>query len=288
MAGVQAQGETPYEEQRENQYDRTRIYHRYRIRGLRAATKTGTISALAPQPLPFVSDEEKNELLEVFADPESVERGRLLHKFLEAVAQDGTALKSKLTPVVPSNHPGFDEFRARHEERAKLVIRLFEADVRNPTQVYKFGAFISMSGDPDVFLLNSRLEIADAFLKRLASRGLTISHAHIDLQRLSEEGNSVVRGGSFSIKGRPTLTTAMVFGPQVNEDDSWAEYSSIGQLRYIHLQLVVAGHEVKMMVTSRGSLLPYGVDDIGGQLALVTDVYEQYLKQFETNEQILR
>jgi hypothetical protein len=41
------------------------------------------------------------------------------------------------------------------------------------------------------------------------------------------------------------------------------------------------------MVTSHGSLLPYGIDDISEELRLCKEIYDKYLKQFELREEPL-
>lgn len=262
-----------------------RIYHRYHIQGWRSPGGQTSLSAIQQLPLPIVSEVDERKLVSSLADRPNSEVDELARYRLRELAQQESArLESSLKAIGINGFPGFEEYMARHEDQARLVVRLFRTDFSNPKQVHQFRAFRCIDRTPDIFLFNAPGQLADALLRRLAKASgqqLDISYPQLDLQRLADATSSVIRGASFGITGRPNLKTAMVFGQEVNQDESWEEYSRIGQLKYVHLQLIFESTEVKMMVTRRGSLMPYGIDNVHEELRLCRDVYEQSLQQFE-------
>lgn len=266
---------------------KARIYHRYRIRGLISPTGRSPVKAVHQQALPFVSPQEVRDLADKLTTPVDDEADELLqHKLRQMAMQEAAEQESSLTFLSDTRYPGYEEWLARHEDSTRAVFRLFHTDFPNPKQVHPFRAFRSVAADPDIFLFNAPGSLVDSFLRRLAEShpDAEIMYPHLDLQSLVDEGTTHIRGGSFSIRNRPNLTTAMVFGPGVNEDDAWEEYSRVGQLTYVQMQLALETSDVRMMVTRRGSLLPYGIDDIAEELRLCREVYDRYLKRFEQSE----
>lgn len=272
----------------EGVFDKTRIYHRYRIRGLREKTRTGTLRTYRQASLRYRTQEERVAIIESLWADNQPPQDVWVRKFQELIDEDASQEESSITPVLPSRYQGFTQYLAEHEERVKGLFHVLDADVRNPIQVFKFGVFGPEQGDSNIFLINSRVEIADSFLKRFVRNSIVASHSTIDLQKLAASGQTRIRGGSFRIRNNPTLKSAMIYGPQVNENDNWAQFSHDGTLQFVHLELEVRGRDISLRVTSRGSLMPYQIDDIGEQLTLVTEIYETYLKQFEGPEVLLR
>lgn len=272
----------------ERSYDKARIYHRYRIRGLREHLNAGLLRTYSQDFIRFTTHEEKIALVEsLWADEQPV-REIWVRKFQKLIDDDASQMASSIQIVVPQRYPGFTEYAAEHEERAKGVFHILDATVTNPIQVFQFGVYKAEGGDPDIFLLTPRREIADSFLKRFIHNGVFTSYTPINLQKLAASGITKVRGGSFHIRGRPTLTTATIYGPEVNQNEMWADLSTDGTLQFVHLRIEIGKREVALSVSNRGSLMPYGIDDVCEQLALVTEVYDTYLKQFEKPEEILR
>lgn len=265
---------------------RARIYHRFHISGLHRPGGETNLSAVQ-KALPLITREQEREFVDQLISQRDDDLDLLRQDRVRAVAtQEAAELESSLSLSNSQRFLGFDEYIARHEDHAKLVVRLFHTDIANPKQVHQFRAFHIQDSMPSIFLFNSPGSLVDSFLRRLGSvhSDLDILYPQLDLKRLADEGNSQIRGASFSIRNRPNLKTAIVFGPDVNEDDAWHEYSRVGELTYVQIQLVFETSEVKMMVTRRGSLLPYGIDDINEELRLCREVYDKYLKPYETGE----
>lgn len=272
----------------EKSYDRARIYHRYRIRGLHERLRAGPLIAYRQNFIRFNPYDEQVAIIESLWSDEQPAKEIWVQRFQKLLDEDASQVESSLELRTSQRYPGFTEYYAQHEERVKGEFHVLNATVRNPIQVFKFGAYNATSGDPNTYLLTARREIADSFLKRFIPDGIVASYTPIDLERLAKSGTTKVRGGSFHIRGRPTLTTATIYGPEVNRNAMWAELSTDGTLQFVQLQLVYRDRDITMRVGSRGSLMPFGVDDVKEQLALVTEVYDKYLKQFEKVEEILR
>lgn len=275
-----------------------RIYHRYRLAGFHRPGGDSNLRAVqAPQatqmtlPLTYYSPEEEERVIDQLVSPIDGDIDRLRQEKLRTIVMQETAsFESTLTPRGYTRYRGFEEYTARHESLAKLTVRLFHADIPRPKQVQQFHVYRIEEPEPDVFLFGAQGILVEAFLQRILSGNphLTITHPRLDLKALSEDGTTKIRGASFRITGKPNLTTAMVFGPDVNEDDSWETYSRIGNLTFVHLQIEVESHAVRMMVTGHGSILPYGVDDIYQELILCKEVYEKHLRRFELGHDRLR
>lgn len=275
-----------------------RIYHRYRLAGFRRPGGDASLRAIQTQPptqlslpMTYNSPDDEERLIDQLVSPVDDVVDRLRQDRLRAIAiQEATSFESMLSRRDRARYPGFEEYVARHESLAKLTVRLFRADIPHPKQVQQFHVYRIEDPEPDVFLFGAQGTLVEAFLRRILSGNphLRITHPRLDLKALSEEGTTQIRGASFRITGKPNLTTAMVFGPDVNEDDSWETYSRIGKLTYVHLQIEVESQAVRMMVTGHGSILPYGVDDIHKELLLCKEVYEKLLRRFEIDSVELR
>lgn len=275
-----------------------RIYHRYRLAGFHRPGGDTNLSAVqAPQPtqpslpFPYNSSEEEERVIDQLVTPINDVIDRLRQDRLRTIViQEASSFESTLTRRDRTRYRGFEEYIARHESLSKLTVRLFRADIPHPKQVQQFHVYRLEEPEPDVFLFGAQGTVVEAFLRRILSGNphLTITHPRLDLKALSEVGEAQIRGASFRITGKPNLTTAMVFGPDVNEDDSWETYSRIGQLTYVHLQMEVESQAIRMMVTGHGSILPYGVDDIYEELILCKEVYEKLLRRFELGHAELR
>jgi hypothetical protein len=278
----------PEEHLVERSYDKVRIYHRYRIPGLREKMRTGLLRANRQDFLRFTPYEEQVAIIESLWSDEQPAKEIWVQRFQKLIDEDASQVESSLQIRMPQRYPGFTEYFAEHEERVKGTFHVLSATVTNPIQVFRFGVYNAQGGTSDIFLLTPRGEIADSFLKRFVHQGVIASYTPIDLQKLAASGTTKVRGGSFHIRGRPTLTTATIYGPEVNQNEMWADLSTNGTLQFVQLQLVTGDREITLRVSNRGSLMPFGIDDVREQLALVTEIYDKYVKQFEKPEVLLR
>lgn len=268
-----------------------RIYHRYRLAGFHRPGGETNLKAVdaplptqAPLPFTYILTEAEEQEIDRLITPLDDDIDRLRQDKLRTRAiQEASLFESTLTRRGYARYRGFEEYLARHESLAKVTVRLFSTDIPHPKQVQQFPAYRIEDPEPDVFLFGAQGPLVEAFLRHIwsANSYLRITHPRLDLKALSEHGEAQIRGASFRITGKPNLTTAMVFGPDVNEDDSWETYSRIGQLTYVHMQIEVEAQAVRMMVTGNGSILPYGVDDIYQELLLCKEVYDKLLRQFE-------
>ncbi len=276
---------------------KARIYHRYRISGVRkpggkdGLTGHREIHEYKQMHLPFDPMEQMTlsaveQIVTSDSSPGPLDPG-LQERLRQYAEREARSLDFSLLPSQFQRLPEFQEYLARYQDRSQTTVVVFGTDIHRPKEVHQFRAFrMKEPESEDVFLFNAPGALVNSFLRELADANpdVEIFHPTLDLQGLSAAGMTQVRGASFSIKGRPNLTTAMVYGPGVNEDDAFDEYSKIGQLTFLQLQLVVQTQEVRMMVTSRGSILPYGLDDIVAELRLATEVYKTYLTPFVKGE----
>lgn len=278
----------PDERLTERSYDKVRIYHRYRIRGLRERLRAGSLHAYQQEAIRFTPYEEQVAIIESLWEGEQPAKEIWVQKFQKLLDEDASQTESSIHIRMPQRYSDFTEYYAEHEERAKGVFHVLDATVTNPIQVFRFGVYNAIQGDPDIFLLTSREEIAHSFLKRFVPNGVVTSYTPIDLEKLATSGSTKVRGGSFRLRNLPTLKTATIYGPEVNQNEMWADLSTNGTLQFVQLEIVAGNRDITLRVGSRGSLMPFGIDDIHEQLTLVTEIYDKYLKQFEKPEEILR
>ncbi len=266
-------------------YDTTRMYHRYRIPGLRHFDQYQVVASLHQPPLPFPegTSPEFSASQRDGGEWDDSERTRMV---LAAAYYDYETLHSSLVRIGPVAGAEYEEYRARHEEPGQhLIVKLANVDVLNPLRVYRFKLYRWLGADPDVYLVSTRHRVADAFLRRFrAGRPQwTVQYPRIDLQRMTAEGEGIVLTGTFGdIQGRPNLRSTSLSGFRVNEDAAWLDASAIGQLKTTIVQHKLQGEDLSMMVTKRGSIMIYGVEEIPAQLALVTEAYEHIVKKYET------
>lgn len=265
-------------------YETTRMYHRYRIPGLRRFESYDVVESLHQPPIPFPED-GSSEFLSTLGDISSWSDEERKRRVLEAAYYDYETLHSRLERIGPLPNTEYDEYHARHEEPGKhIIVRLANVDVMNPLRVYRFRMYRWQGPDPDVYLVCTRHKVADTFLKRFrAGRPhWTVQYPKVDLQRMTTEGEGIVLTGTFGdIKGRPNLRSTSLSGFRVNEDAAWLDASAIGQLKTTIVQHRLQGEDISMMVTNRGSIMIYGVEEIPAQLALVTQAYERIVKKYE-------
>jgi hypothetical protein len=266
-------------------YDTTRMYHRYRIPGLSHFESYRVVESLYQPPIPFPEDVSP-ELLSALGEVEDRRDEEHKRRVLEAAYYDYETLHSTLERIGPIPNTEYEEYHARHEEPGKhIIVKLANVDVMNPLRVFRFKMYRWLGSDPDVYLVCTRHRVADAFLKRFrAGRPhWTVQYPKIDLQRMTTEGEGIVLTGTFGdIKGRPNLRSTSLSGFKVNEDAAWLDASAIGQLKTTIVQHRLQGEDISMMVTTRGSIMIYGVEEISAQLALVTQAYERIVKKYET------
>src|SRR5258706_647644 len=112
-----------YVDEDEEFVGKARIYQRYRIRGLRAPGGQASISAVSQKPLPFVSPEDEQSMVDRLVTRRQDELDALRqHKLREIATQEAASLMSSLAPASQQRYPDFEEYLASHEDLAKLVV----------------------------------------------------------------------------------------------------------------------------------------------------------------------
>lgn len=265
-------------------YERSRIYHRYRIPNLRSFEYNGALESSYQPPLAF-PETDPDQFAVHGGSTGSINESERQKRVLEAAYYEYGSLHSKLERSGLVSRTQYEVFHARHEEPGKrLIVRLANTDVMNPLRVYRFRVYHRLDDDSDVYLVCTQHKVADAFLKRFrrGHPGWTVEYTNIDLKRMTDEGNGIVLNGTFGdIKLRPNLNSTSLSGYKVNEDQAWLDASAIGQLKTAIVQHRLEGQDINMMVTARGSIMIYGVEDVAAQLDLVGQAYETIVKKYE-------
>lgn len=266
-----------------NVAEHSRIYHRYRITNFSIPERYGYLHSIQQLAFDVVSPLEQEEMIQHLSSSEKRGNPLLQDKLRTAAREETKSLESILKPVQRKRFQDYQEFAARHEEKARrLVVSVLGTDLREFKQVYEFPVFRCPPPNSDIFMTNAPKSVSDSFWKRIAlgaSPQLDIWFSLVNLTGFVRAGDSVLHGVSIRHSNRPRLRSVTLNGPEVDQDRAYMEHINDGGIPVtVRKHFQIQNIEIKTLITNRAGIQIYSVKNVHKELELCETIYDQHIK----------
>jgi len=148
----------------------------------------------------------------------------------------------------------FEEFNVKHEREEEKWVRLDNEEYHQIIEIYEFPMYLH--GSKERALFRTKKIIAKEVVSRFDTRSsnyLPVDAWRFDLEELTEELQEIT-GVWFSNLLLKNVSSAALFGRDVETSNEWNRYSNTGDLSNIHLEVEFKNSLFKCSISSKGSI----------------------------------
>lgn len=211
--------------------------------------------------------------------PEETESGQQKSFSFNVVAvQDDVRTEIKKRGRAGNQH--YEEFKVKHERREELWGRYNDEEFHQIIRIYEFPLFLHENKQRAFF--RCKRVIAKEVVNRLNGQkagNVPLEDRKFDLELLTEELKDIT-GAWFGNLILNNVSSAALFGNDVETSNEWNRYTETGDLSNIQLDIKYKNSEMKCSISSKGSIVIFKKLPESERLELLDNVLDK-IKEIE-------
>lgn len=176
----------------------------------------------------------------------------------EALLQDiDNDPQTVVTYLGNADYSEFAKYHVFHETYQKIRGRYKNEPIHSYIEQLEF--YIFLNRERNFLLINAPRRFCKEMINRIerSSQDFDVNQRQIDLVHLGQDLRNRIRGGWFGDLHVADVSSIGLFGPTVGESYEWNQYGSLGVLRSIDVEFIVAEQNLLVKILGNSGVVHF-------------------------------